>query len=102
MVSNKSFDEIKRLLKKYEKDIEEKYGVMKIGVFGSYVRGEQKEGSDIDILVEFYPEAEIDLIKFVELEKFLSNLLGIKVDLVMKSSLKPRIGKRILKEVVYI
>ena len=102
MVSNKSFDEIKRLLKKYEKDIEEKYGVMKIGVFGSYVRGEQKEGSDIDILVEFYPEAEIDLIKFVELEEFLSNLLGIKVDLVMKSALKPRIGKRILKEIVYI
>lgn len=102
MVSNKSFDEIKRLLKKYEKEMEEKYGVRKIGVFGSYVRGDQKEGSDIDILVEFYPEAEMDLIKFVELEEFLSNLLGIKVDLVMKSALKPRIGKRILKEVVYI
>ena len=99
MVSNKSFDEIKRLLKKYEKEMEEKYGVRKIGVFGSYVRGDQKEGSDIDILVEFYPEAEMDLIKFVELEEFLSNLLGIKVDLVMKSALKPRIGKRILKEV---
>jgi len=66
------------------------------------VREDQKKGSDIGILVEFYPEPEIDLIKFVELEKFLSNLLGIKVDLVMKSALKPRIGKRILKEVVYI
>ena len=66
------------------------------------MREDQKKGSDIDILVEFYPEAEIDLIKFVELEEFLSNLLGIKVDLVMKSALKPRIGKRILKEVVYI
>ena len=50
------------------------------------MRGEQKKGSDIDILVEFYPD----------------DLLGIKVDLVMKSALKPRIGKHILKEVVYI
>jgi len=102
MVSNKSVDEIKRLLKKYEREMEEKYGVRKIGVFGSYVREEQKKGSDIDILVEFYPQAEMDLIKFVELEEYLSDLLGIKVDLVMKSALKPRIGKRILKEVVYI
>jgi len=44
----------------------------------------------------------MDLIKFVELEEYLSELLGIKVDLVMKSALKPRIGKRILKEVVYL
>ena len=66
------------------------------------MRGEQKKGSDIDILVEFYPDAEMDLITFVELEEHLSDLLGIKVDLVMKSALKPRIGKQILKEVVYI
>lgn len=102
MVNNKSVDEIKRLLKKHESELKEKYGVKKIGVFGSYVRGEQKKDSDIDILVEFYPHAEMDLIKFVELEEYLSDLLGVKVDLVMKSALKPRIGKRILKEVVYI
>ncbi len=102
MVNDKSVDEIKRILKKHERELEEKYGVREIGVFGSYVRGEQEKGSDIDILVEFYPDAEMDLIKFVELEEYLSDLLGIKVDLVMKSALKPRIGKRILKEVVYI
>jgi len=44
----------------------------------------------------------MDLIKFVELEEYLSELLGMKVDLVMKSALKPRIGERILREVVYI
>jgi hypothetical protein len=71
-------------------------------VFGSNVRREQKKGSDIDILVEIYPDTEMDLIKFVELEEYLSKLLGIKVDLVMKSALKPRVGKRILEEVVYI
>ena len=102
MVTDKSVDEIKRILKKHESELKEKYGVKEIGVFGSYVRGEQKKGSDIDILVEFYPQAEIDLIKFVELEEYLSDLLEIKVDLIMKSALKPRIGERILKEVVYI
>ncbi|RLI79785.1 nucleotidyltransferase [Archaeoglobales archaeon] len=102
MITDVSVDEIKRILKKHESELKEKYGVKKIGVFGSYVRGGQKKGSDIDILVEFYPDAEMDLIKFVELEEYLSDLLGIKVDLVMKSALKPRIGKHILKEVVYI
>ncbi|MHA1778395.1 MAG: nucleotidyltransferase family protein [Candidatus Heimdallarchaeaceae archaeon] len=72
-----------------------------MGIFGSYVRGEQRKTSDIDILVEFYPEAEMDLIKFVELEEYISSLIGIKVDLVTKSALKPRIGKYILKEVIY-
>ncbi|AGK61271.1 putative nucleotidyltransferase [Archaeoglobus sulfaticallidus PM70-1] len=102
MIRDISVDGIKRILKKHEKELKEKFGVKEIGVFGSYVRGEQKKDSDIDILVEFYPQTEMDLIKFVELEEYLSELLGIKVDLVMKSALKPRIGKRILKEVVYI
>jgi hypothetical protein len=97
-----SVDEIKRTLKKYESELKEKFGVSEIGVFGSNVRREQKKGSDIDILVEIYPDTEMDLIKFVELEEYLSKLLGIKVDLVMKSALKPRVGKRILEEVVYI
>ncbi len=101
MVS-RSIVDIKRVLKKYESELRERYGVKEIGIFGSYVRGEAKKGSDIDILVEFYPNAEIDLIKFVELEEYISDLLGIKVDLVMKSALKTRIGKHILKEVVYI
>ncbi|MHA1239069.1 MAG: nucleotidyltransferase family protein [Candidatus Odinarchaeia archaeon] len=102
MVMDNSLDEIKRILKKHESELKEKYRVKEIGVFGSWVRGEQREGSDIDILVEFYPDAEMDLITFVELEEYLSDLLGIKVDLVMKSALKPRIGKRILREVIYI
>jgi len=102
MESGKTVYEIKRVLKRYERELKEKYGVKEIGVFGSYVRGEQKKDSDLDILVEFYPHAGIDLIKFVELEEYLSELLGIRVDLVMKSALKPRIGKRILEEVVYI
>ncbi len=74
---------------------------MKIGIFGSYVRSEAGEGSDLDILVEFAEEADLGLLKFVEIENHLSDLLGVKVDLVEESALKPRIGKHILKEVVY-
>ncbi|NKQ39373.1 MAG: nucleotidyltransferase family protein [Methanosarcinales archaeon] len=102
MISDKSLDEIKAVLESHEKKLKKKFGVKEIGIFGSYVRDEHKKSSDIDILIEFYPKAEMDLIKFVELEEYLSDLLGTKVDLVIKSALKPRIGKRILKEVVYL
>jgi len=76
--------------------------IKEIGIFGSYVRGEFKEESDLDILVEFATNAKISLLDFVKLENYLSDLLGVKVDLVEKSALKPRIGKHILKEVVYL
>ncbi|MCD5417000.1 nucleotidyltransferase family protein [Candidatus Bipolaricaulota bacterium] len=98
----KSIDEIKKILKKHEKELKEKYGIKEIGIFGSYLRGEAKKESDIDILVEFNPDAKISLLDFVELENYLSDLLGVKVDLVEKSALKPRIGKQILSEVVYL
>jgi predicted nucleotidyltransferase len=82
--------------------LEEKYKVKEIGIFGSYVRGEQTEKSDVDILVEFEGGAKIGLLKFVNMENYLSDILGLKVDLVMKSALKPRIGKQILQEVSYL
>ena len=102
MTKSISFKEIKNILEKHKKELKEKYGVKDIGVFGSYVRNEEKETSDIDILIDFYSDADMDLIKFVELEYYLSELLGIDVDLVMKTALKPRIGAHILKEVVYV
>ena len=98
----KSLNEIKRILKEHEKELKEKYGLKEIGIFGSYVRREAKEESDLDILVEFEPDARISLLEFVELENVLTDLLGVKVDLVEKSALKPRIGKQILSEVVYL
>jgi len=99
---NKSLDEIMKVLKEHEKELKEKYGIEEIGIFGSYLRGEAEEGSDVDILVEFKLDARISLLDFVELENYLSDLLGLKVDLVEKSALKPRIGKQILSEVVYL
>ena len=60
----KSLDEIKKILKKHEKELKEKYGIKEIGIFGSYLRGEAKEESDLDILVEFKPDAKISLFRF--------------------------------------
>ena len=88
------------ILKDHKKELKKRYVVKEIGAFGSFVRGEDKKKSDFDILVEFEEEAKIGLLKFVNMENYLSELLGVKVDLVEKSVLKPRIGKHILKEVV--
>jgi uncharacterized protein len=96
----KKIDEIKSILEKHIQEIEERYKVTEIGIFGSYVRDEQNETSDVDILIEF--KESMGLLKFIEIENYLTDLLGVKVDLVMKSSLKPRIGKHILEEVVYL
>ncbi|MGB9717671.1 MAG: nucleotidyltransferase family protein [Thermoproteota archaeon] len=94
-------EEIKKILTEHKEELVERFKVKEIGVFGSYVRGEQKKrGSDVDILVEF--EEPVGLFEFMDLEEYLSNLLGIKVDLVSKKALKPRIGEHILKEVVYV
>ncbi|MCK5056002.1 MAG: nucleotidyltransferase family protein [Candidatus Aminicenantes bacterium] len=96
----KRLKEIQKCLRIHKKELNKKYKIKEIGIFGSYVRGDQKEKSDLDILVNF--EETIGLFRFVALERYLSRLLGVKVDLVMKSALKPRIGKRILNEVSYI
>ncbi len=77
-----------------------KYSVIRIGIFGSYVRQEQREESDLDILVAFKDPPS--LFKFIELENFLSDSLGVKVDLIMEDAIKPNLKKRILQEVVMI
>jgi len=93
-------DEIKEKLRELKPLLQEKYKVSEIGIFGSYVRGEQKKRSDLDVLVDFYEVP--DLWSYIELQDFLLKKLKVKVDLVMKSALKPYIGKIILQEVVYI
>ncbi len=77
--------------------LREEFSVKSLGLFGSCARGEQKIGSDLDILVEF---TEIPgMFRYLALESDLSRILGSPVDLVMKEALKPAIGKRILNEV---
>ena len=77
-----------------------RYRVRALGIFGSYARQEQRGDSDLDLLVTF--DDPPGLLKFVELENYLTDLLGVKVDLVMPEALKPRIGERILAEVVTV
>lgn len=89
---------IKTTLKTELPRLRKDYSVMRLSLFGSTVRGENSSRSDIDVLVEF--RSPIGLLKFMELESHLSALLGKKVDLVMKTALKPRIGRQILKEAV--
>jgi len=89
---------IQRELSKLKPYLREKYGVKKIGVFGSYARGEEKESSDIDILIEL--EKPIGW-EFFYLKDYLEKKLGREVDLVTVNALKPRIRERILREVIY-
>ena len=99
-VGMKRLEEIQDILRQKKPLLRERFKVKEIGIFGSFVRGEEKDTSDLDILVEL--ERPVGLIKFVSLQNYLSDELGEKVDLVMKSALKTRIKKDILSEVVYV
>lgn len=96
----KGIEEMRRRLVHRKNNIAREYGVRRIGIFGSYARGEEKKGSDLDVLVEF--SKPIGLLKFIELEMKLGRIAGRKVDLVTRGALKRGIGRRILKEAVYI
>jgi predicted nucleotidyltransferase len=94
-------DRICAILREHQPMLHKRYGVRSIGIFGSWVRGTQRKKSDIDILVEIEDET-ITLFQFAELREYLQDLLGIRVDLVEKNSLKPRISHHVLQEVVTI
>jgi hypothetical protein len=96
-----ALDEIQRVLREQLPCLQLRYGVRELWLFGSHVRHEQRPRSDLDILVEF-GDMPPSLFQFIALENELSALTGIKVDLVMRSSLKPHIGERILREIVPI
>lgn len=100
--SPNTLEEVKTILKKHKAEVVEKYRVSELGIFGSFVRGEQKRRSDIDILVEFKPRNIPGLLKLIEMEIYLEKLLRNKVDVVIKSGIRPELKKGILKEVVYI
>lgn len=75
-----------------------RYQVRELLVFGSATRGEMRPDSDVDIIVEFQPEAEADLVDHAGLMLELSDLLGLKVDLVSKQGLKPRVRDAVLQQ----
>ena len=93
-------EDIMEKIRKNMPYLRERYKVKNVGIFGSYVREENDKESDVDILVEF--DDPPTLLEFVALERHIGELTGTKIDLVMKTALKPGIGERILEEVVYI
>jgi len=92
--------DVKRTLEQKLPLLRERYNIESLGLFGSYVRHEQSSESDLDVLVSFLEPP--GLLQFVALENYLSDLLGIQVDLVMRDALKAHLGQRILREVVSI
>lgn len=88
------------LLHKHHTEIKA-FGVKRYGVFGSFVRDEARENSDVDILVEFEPEQE-KFLNFFNLAFRLEEIFGRKVDLITTGSLSPYIGPHILREVEYV
>ena len=94
----KTLHEIETTLKKHKPALRKRFKVKKIGIFGSYVRGEETKRSDIDILVELYEPIGWE---FVDLKEFLEKILGVSVDLVTVKALKPQLKEIILKEVTY-
>lgn len=96
----KDLAELKDLLNDQLPYLEEEYGVRVIGIFGSYVRNEHGPDSDLDLLIELDRPPKISLIGLVEMEQYLSEVLGVRVDIAIRKNLKKRAGERILNEVI--
>ena len=96
----KNFIEIKELLKSHKKEFGEKYQIKDIGIFGSYAKGIQNKTSDIDILVTF--EKPVSLLHIVSFENYLSDMLGIKVDVVPKNNIRKELKDSILNEMILV
>jgi predicted nucleotidyltransferase len=99
---SKTLDQLIHHLKNLLPKIQDQYKIRSLGVFGSYVRGDQTVTSDLDLLVDFDPDSSIGLIKICELENHLTQQLGIQVDLTLLNELKSQASQQILSEVVYL
>ena len=95
-----TIDDIKSKIKENEQFLQDKFNVRYFLLFGSYAKGNQTADSDIDLLVEF--KKTIDMFDFIDLQEYLQNIFGKKVDLGTKRSLKRFIKKKILDEAIAI
>jgi len=95
--------EIKKILEKHNNYLRQTFCVREIGIFGSFVKGQEKadNGSDIDILITF-KKGHKDFFNYMRLKYYLEDLLGREVDLVIKEAVKPRLKERIFSEVEYV
>jgi predicted nucleotidyltransferase len=79
-------------------ELRQRYAVRTLALFGSYARGEARAASDVDLLVEF--DRVPSLLKLIEVEEYLTDRVGVKVDLVMRDDLRPVIAERVVRESV--
>jgi len=89
------------ILRQHRDELRDRFYVKEIGVFGSYVRGEAGARSDVDVLVEFEPGQET-FNNYFDLQFFLEELFGCKVDLVLRETIKPRLREWILRKAQYV
>jgi uncharacterized protein len=94
----KTLHEIQQILHDQMGELRNRYKVQSLSIFGSYVRNEQTERSDVDLLVEYWEP--VSLFDVVDTELYLSDLLGMKVDLILKRSIHSEIREAVLREAV--
>ncbi len=99
---SKELETIKEKISLHREHLQKTYGVKEIGVFGSYARGDSNEHSDIDIAIELNRKVPVGFFGFARMKFYLEDLLGKKVDLVIKSGIKPIIRERILNQLVIV
>ena len=95
-------EEALRILKEYKPELQRRFGVETVALFGSTARDEAGPDSDVDILVEFAPDFETSLLDFIDLKHFLSDEMDAQVDLVHRKTLIPELRGVILEESVYV
>jgi uncharacterized protein len=100
MTQERTLNNIKKTLSDLKPEMHKRFGVSIVGIFGSWVRGEQRAESDIDVLVDF--DRKVNLFEILELQWYLEGAFGCKVDVAPRDSLRKYIGRHILKEVQYV
>jgi len=96
----KNVEDIEKIIEREKEELLRGYKIKNIGIFGSYAKNTAKEKSDIDLIVEF--EEPVSLLGVIKAENYLTELLGIRVDLVPKEDIRKELKETILKEVIYI
>jgi predicted nucleotidyltransferase len=91
-------DELKRRLAGVVKESEYRPDIKWLAIFGSYVTGEAKETSDVDVLIDFTDDAHVGFFKYVRIRRNLSEMLGLEVDMVTPQALSKYIKQQILEQ----
>ena len=99
---SKDLEKITQKITENKEYLEETYGVEEIGIFGSYARGNNTQNSDIDIAIELNHKVSVGLFEFARMQFYLEKILGKKVDLVIKSDIKPIIKDKILSQLIMV